>query len=98
MVMSRGEIIQVIFQQRFELEEKLHAIGGGRVAPRGKCGMRGLYRRIYFCSGAGRRFSKWLAGGRVGKFNAGGVGRGDPLAADQVVNCGGSNGCHGNSM
>ena len=88
----------MLFEQDLQLEEKLHAICSGRGAPGRKGGVRGLDGGVHFCGRPGRRMSERLSGCGVQKFNAGGTCGGDPLAADEVVNRGGSESCHGTSM
>ena len=46
---DRGEFVEVLFKQRLELEEKLHAIDGRSGAPRGEGGVSGLDRSVHFC-------------------------------------------------
>ena len=68
---DRGQLVEMLFEQRLELEKKLHAVRGRRGAPGGESGVGGLDRGVDFCRGACGGVAERIAGCRVEEFEAG---------------------------
>ena len=79
-----SDVVDVIFEQHLQLEERLDAVFGRSAAPFGKCGGRGFDRLIHFGSLGERNLSQSLAGRGIDDIAPFGGGRVGPSAVDVV--------------